>query len=101
MYYFGLGPITIPKPELAKTFGDTVTDRETTFQRERENLDTDSMGYFSNKNGSLKPNLLRNIFRLFLKFWVYFQAFKNSYPQESSGKHEENLKLKVSVSEKN
>ena len=31
---------------------------------------------------------------------VNFQAFKNSYPQERSGKHEKNLKLKVSVSEK-
>ena len=41
-----------------------------------------------------------NIFRLFLKVWVYFQAFKNSYPQERSGKHEKNLKLKVLVSEK-
>jgi hypothetical protein len=36
-----------------------------------------------------------------LKIWVYFQAFKNSYLQERSGKHEKNLKQKVSVSEKN
>ena len=38
-----------------------------------------------------------NIFRLLLKIWFYFQTFKNSNPQERSGKH---LKLKVSVSEK-
>ena len=31
-----------------------------------------------------------------MKIWVYFQAFKNS----RSGKHQKNLKLKVSVSEK-
>ena len=41
-----------------------------------------------------------NIFRLFLKIWVYFQAFKNSYPQERSRKYEKDLKLKVLVSEK-
>ena len=34
------------------------------------------------------------------KIWDYFQAFKNSYPQERSVKHEKNLKLKVSVSDK-
>ena len=37
------------------------------------------------------------MFILFLKIWVYFQAFKR---KERSGKHEKNLKLKVSVSEK-
>ena len=36
-HYFGLGPIPKPKPELT----DTVTDTETTFQR--ENLVTNSM----------------------------------------------------------
>ena len=41
-----------------------------------------------------------NIFRLFFKIWVYFQAYKNSYSQESFWKHEKNLKLKISVSEK-
>ena len=32
---------------------------------------------------------------IFWKIWVYFQAFKNSYPQERNGKNEKNLKLKV------
>ena len=52
---------------------------------------------FSTTKGSIKPNLLPilNIFRLFLKIWVYFQAFKNSYPQERSGKHGKSLNLKV------
>jgi hypothetical protein len=36
-HYFGLGPIPKPKPKLA----DTVTDTETTFQR--ENLVTDNL----------------------------------------------------------
>ena len=43
------------------------------------------------------PNL--KYFEIILKIWVYFQAFKNSYPQERSWKHEKNLKLKVLVSE--
>ena len=64
-HYFGLGPIPKPKPKLADTFGDMVTDTETTFQR--ENLDTDSMGYFfSSQKGPFSNQI--QVLGLFLSF---------------------------------
>ena len=33
---------------------------------------------------------ISNTFRLFLKIWVYFQAFKNSYPQD-----EKNFEIEI------
>ena len=74
-HYFGLGPITKPKPELADIFGDMLTDAETTFQR--ENLDTDSIGYFSIKKGPLKPNLLQNLkyFQIVFEVLGLFSSF--------------------------
>ena len=58
-HYFGVGPIPNPKTKLAILLADTVTDTKTTFQR--ENLVTNSMGYFSIIKGPLKSNLLPNI----------------------------------------
>ena len=76
---------------------DTVTDTKTTFQR--ENLVTEVRGIFPITKGPLKLNLQPNFkyFQIILKIWVYFQIFKNSYPQEE---HEKNLRLNVLVSEK-
>ena len=50
------------------------------------------MGYFFYHKRALNPKFAAKL--------VYFQAFKNSYPQERSGKHKKNLELKVSVLEK-
>ena len=51
-HYFGLGLIPKPKPKLPILSVDTVTDTETTFQR--ENLVTDSMGHFFHHKRALK-----------------------------------------------
>ena len=45
-HYFGLGPIPKPKPKLADTFGRYRNRTKAIFQR--ENLVTNSMGYFFN-----------------------------------------------------
>ena len=67
---------------------DSVTDTETTSQR--ENLVTDSVGHSFNHKHWIFESM---IWRLFLKIWVYFPAHKNLYPPKK-------WKNIVSVSEK-
>ena len=67
---------------------DSVTDTETTSQR--ENLVTDSVGHSFNHKHWIFESM---IWRLFLKIWVYFPAHKNLYPPKK-------WKIIVSVSEK-
>ena len=57
-HYFGLGPIPDPKPKLADTFG---------------------------RYRIFSIICCLKCFRLFLKIWVYFQAYKNLYPKKEVG----------------
>ena len=82
--YFGLCPYRNWKINWWILSADTITDTQTTFQR--ENLVTDSMGYFFHPKRALKT-----IFSDY--FWrsgFIFKLFKNSYPQKRSGKYEKN-----------
>ena len=61
---------------------DSVTDTETTSQR--ENLVTDSVGHSFNHKHWIFESM---IWRLFLKIWVYFPAHKNLYPPKKWKKY--------------
>ena len=84
--YFGLGPIPRLKPKLADTFGQYcirylhhISNGELSYQSFGF-----SRGYFFHKRAHKTKFLspFSNIFRLFLKIWVYFQAHKNLHPKE-------------------
>ena len=99
----GLGPIPKPKHKLAdllaNTFSwyfgpilwvETVTNIETTFQR--ENLDTNIVGVFSIIKGPLKTNLLSNI-KYFLIIFVdlcSILSFSKFISPHKVGKHKKN-----------
>ena len=60
---------------MANALTDTVTDTQTTFQR--ENLVTDSMEYFSIMKWPLKPNLLPNFdyFQIIIFFFMLIKTY--------------------------
>ena len=81
-HYFGLGTIPRPKPKLADTFSRYRNRYKNHILKGQSSYVQIATGIFSIIKG---PQTL-DTFRLFLKIWVYFQAYKSLYPPKKREK---------------
>ena len=90
--YFGLGPIPKPIPKLANTFDRYLyLITETTFQR--ENLVSNSMGYFFRHKRAPKTDFAAKCYRFLDFFWQSNFTIIESYIPQEVEKHEQNLNI--------
>ena len=91
-HYFGLGTIPRPKPKLADTFSRYRNRYKNHILKGQSSYVEIATGIFSIIKG---PQTL-DTFRLFLKIWVYFQAYKSLYPPKKREKMRKLWSLKKS-----